>query len=316
MSCGASSRRWAADTRRCASNPQAGVESLVRANPWLQTKLQLASVEATLPSFFPAARTTVGLAGPEAVDRLRRVDAQPPPDLQPGDGRRRLDQRTPGRSGSVMRRRRLVAGAGCPEPRWRSRDSAAEARRRCRCDRRVPRPAARGSFDDASRRRDLRTGHPPRRRSRGLHGLAAEARLRGHRGSDRPSRADAGAAQRVRTQVRAARLSGGAAARRRPGARCRCGASDGGGFFPDTLERPHAGACWTRARDARYGVSFVHEQRVRRGAALLTGDGADVPHAGGDATGRVWRWAEPRPAPDRPVRPAGWRCRRSTERPG
>lgn len=36
------------------SDPQAGVASLVRANPSLSSKLQLASVSATLPSYFPA----------------------------------------------------------------------------------------------------------------------------------------------------------------------------------------------------------------------------------------------------------------------
>ena len=36
------------------SNPQAGVDSLVQANPSLQPKLQLASVKATLSSFFPS----------------------------------------------------------------------------------------------------------------------------------------------------------------------------------------------------------------------------------------------------------------------
>ncbi len=37
------------------ADPQAGVDALVRANPSLTTKLQLASVTATLPAFFPAA---------------------------------------------------------------------------------------------------------------------------------------------------------------------------------------------------------------------------------------------------------------------
>jgi ABC-type nitrate/sulfonate/bicarbonate transport system substrate-binding protein len=36
------------------SDPQAGVNSLVKANPSLDPKLQLASVKATLSSFFPA----------------------------------------------------------------------------------------------------------------------------------------------------------------------------------------------------------------------------------------------------------------------
>ncbi|MGZ4294016.1 MAG: ABC transporter substrate-binding protein, partial [Solirubrobacteraceae bacterium] len=36
------------------ADPQAGVDDLVRANPSLTAKLQLASVRATLPSFFPA----------------------------------------------------------------------------------------------------------------------------------------------------------------------------------------------------------------------------------------------------------------------
>jgi len=36
------------------ANPGAGVQALVRANPSLTPKLQLASVDATLPSFFPA----------------------------------------------------------------------------------------------------------------------------------------------------------------------------------------------------------------------------------------------------------------------
>jgi putative hydroxymethylpyrimidine transport system substrate-binding protein len=37
------------------ADPQAGVDALVRANPSLSSKLQLASVQATLSSFFPAA---------------------------------------------------------------------------------------------------------------------------------------------------------------------------------------------------------------------------------------------------------------------
>jgi putative hydroxymethylpyrimidine transport system substrate-binding protein len=36
------------------ANPQAGVDALTKANPSLSAKLQLASVKATLPSFFPA----------------------------------------------------------------------------------------------------------------------------------------------------------------------------------------------------------------------------------------------------------------------
>jgi len=36
------------------SNPQAGINSLLRANPALDRKLQTASVEATLPAFFPS----------------------------------------------------------------------------------------------------------------------------------------------------------------------------------------------------------------------------------------------------------------------
>jgi putative hydroxymethylpyrimidine transport system substrate-binding protein len=36
-------------------SPSAGVDSLVRANPGLDSKLQLASVRATLTSFFPSA---------------------------------------------------------------------------------------------------------------------------------------------------------------------------------------------------------------------------------------------------------------------
>jgi putative hydroxymethylpyrimidine transport system substrate-binding protein len=36
------------------SNPRAGVDALVRANPSLTAKLQLASVDATLSSYFPS----------------------------------------------------------------------------------------------------------------------------------------------------------------------------------------------------------------------------------------------------------------------
>jgi putative hydroxymethylpyrimidine transport system substrate-binding protein len=46
-------------------DPQAGVAALVHANPSLQTQLQLASVRATLSSFFPAAGEPWGWQNPK-----------------------------------------------------------------------------------------------------------------------------------------------------------------------------------------------------------------------------------------------------------
>ena len=45
------------------ADPAAGVEPLLKANPDLDPELQLESVKATLPAFFPAARQAVRLDG-------------------------------------------------------------------------------------------------------------------------------------------------------------------------------------------------------------------------------------------------------------
>ena len=65
------------------SDPEAGVEPLLKANPDLQRDLQLESVKATLPAFFPPTGQAVRLEGAGRVDALRRLDvlqqaAQPP----------------------------------------------------------------------------------------------------------------------------------------------------------------------------------------------------------------------------------------------
>ena len=66
------------------SDPSAAVGNLVRANPGLDRKLQLASVRATLARVLPGRLgQPVGLAGPGAVERLRPVDAEEPPDHEP-----------------------------------------------------------------------------------------------------------------------------------------------------------------------------------------------------------------------------------------
>ena len=69
-------------------DPAAGVDALVNANPSLDRTLQLASVRATLPALLPA-RTNKpwGWQDPRTVERLRPVDARPPPDLATRDDR-------------------------------------------------------------------------------------------------------------------------------------------------------------------------------------------------------------------------------------
>ena len=65
-------------------DPQAGVAALVRANPSLQSRAPAGERARHAVLVLPRhRRRAVGLAGPAAVDRLRRVDAQPPPDHQP-----------------------------------------------------------------------------------------------------------------------------------------------------------------------------------------------------------------------------------------
>ena len=64
-------------------DPAAAVANLVHANPGLDPKLQLASVRATLPAFFPSNPSNPwGWQDPVAVERLRAVDADQPPDLR------------------------------------------------------------------------------------------------------------------------------------------------------------------------------------------------------------------------------------------
>ena len=57
-------------------DPQAAVQSLVRANPGLDQRLQLASTKATLPAVLPADRQALGFPGRRPVERLRAVDAR------------------------------------------------------------------------------------------------------------------------------------------------------------------------------------------------------------------------------------------------
>ena len=81
--------------------------------PGLDPKLQLASVRATLSRSSRATRRSVGVAGPQSVERLRAVDAEPPPDLGSERSARRLDQRAARRPGPVARQR-ARPGSGVP----------------------------------------------------------------------------------------------------------------------------------------------------------------------------------------------------------
>ncbi len=83
------------------SNPQGAVHSLVAANPALDTKLQTASVRATMSSFFPTGGHPWGWQDRLAVERVRAVDDGPPPDLEPERDRRRLHERAARRPGAV-----------------------------------------------------------------------------------------------------------------------------------------------------------------------------------------------------------------------
>ena len=87
----------------------------VRANPGSIQKLQRRASRRRCRRSSPARRQAVGLAGPGAVERLRPVDAQPPPDLEPERGRRRVDERAASRPG------RVGSSAGVPRrPRSRA----------------------------------------------------------------------------------------------------------------------------------------------------------------------------------------------------
>jgi putative hydroxymethylpyrimidine transport system substrate-binding protein len=58
------------------SDPAAGVQPLLKANPDLDPKLQLESVKATLPVFFPAAGKPFGWMDKRRVGALRRLDVR------------------------------------------------------------------------------------------------------------------------------------------------------------------------------------------------------------------------------------------------
>ena len=99
-------------------DPQAAVASLVHASPGLDPKLQLASVRATLPAFFPSNPANPwGWQDPQQWTRLRQVDAEAKADLKPKRGRRRLDQRAAGRPGPA-----LTAPGDRPAPAGRATD--------------------------------------------------------------------------------------------------------------------------------------------------------------------------------------------------
>ena len=92
------------------ADPAAGVDALVHANPTLNRKLQLASVDATLSSFFPA-RTSLpwGWQDPARWTAFGHWMLRPAPDQERPDDHRRLDQRAAGRPGAVARRRSTLA---------------------------------------------------------------------------------------------------------------------------------------------------------------------------------------------------------------
>ncbi len=60
-----------------AQRPAGGRRRAGEANPALQTKLQLASVKATLPYYFPGGGHPWGWQDQPAVEQLRPVDARP-----------------------------------------------------------------------------------------------------------------------------------------------------------------------------------------------------------------------------------------------
>ena len=90
------------------SDAEAGVKPLLEANPDLDRDLQLESVKATLPVFFPAAGQALRLDGAIGVERLRRLDVHQQAAQPPAGGRPRADRRVPARAGARRRRHRLA----------------------------------------------------------------------------------------------------------------------------------------------------------------------------------------------------------------
>ena len=85
------------------SDPEAGVEPLLKANPDLERELQLESVKATMPAFFPAAGQAVRLDGAGPVDALRRLDVLQQAAQPPAQRGARADRRVPARAGAGRR---------------------------------------------------------------------------------------------------------------------------------------------------------------------------------------------------------------------
>ena len=80
------------------SDPEAGVKPLLEANPDLDRDLQLESVKATLPVFFPAAGKPFGWMEPRRVGALRRLDVHQQAAQPPARRRPRADRRVPARA--------------------------------------------------------------------------------------------------------------------------------------------------------------------------------------------------------------------------
>ena len=223
--CAGSCRRSGAGYEAVRADPQAGSPRWCSANPALSPKLQLASVRATLPSFFPSAPACPG------AGRTRRsgtpygaVDAEPPPDHQrqprsrtprptscwPARGRRPADDALdPGRerlhAGHAARTYhvRRARRSSHPGPGGDRADARGGGLWQLLADRTRPRrapPQAEPDRDD------------PRVRRRPAHPL-----LCGHRRRHRPHGGDDRAAQRVGAPLPDHRLPGRPAARRRRG---------------------------------------------------------------------------------------------------
>ena len=82
------------------ADPEAGVEPLLKANPDLQRELQLESVKATLPAFFPPPGKPFGWMEPAEWDALRRLDVLQQAAQPPAQRGARADRRVPARAGA------------------------------------------------------------------------------------------------------------------------------------------------------------------------------------------------------------------------
>ena len=94
--------------RAVRADPAAAAALLVKANPSLEPKLQLASIQQTLPAALPSGGHPYGYQDPIRVDGLRQLDVRPRP-APPRPRRHRpaaVHQRVPagGRAGEARRR--------------------------------------------------------------------------------------------------------------------------------------------------------------------------------------------------------------------